>query len=181
MPSESRRAVRTGLAAALLATSAACASATAARPAPFPGAQPNATSRPVAAVPAVPPAGLVAAVQAALDLRGTTYTLGGESPSSGFDCSGLVQYVLAQQGYVVPRTVAEQVHIGRAVSLDEIQPGDLVFFITEGRSASHVGLVVDGLAPATFVHAPGSGGVVRVDRLSSVYWRDRFAGARRMW
>jgi cell wall-associated NlpC family hydrolase len=200
--------LRASAAAAALAAATGCASTGVVRPSPFPGSispavrdakpAPTPASPPVSdasASPAerpsalttsataltLPPASVLAAVQDALDQRGTSYSLGGESPSSGFDCSGLVQYVLARQGITLPRTVAEQVLAGRPVALDELQPGDLVFFITEGRTASHVGIVVDATSLVTFVHAPGSGGFVRTDRMSTPYWRDRFAGARRVW
>ena len=63
------------------------------------------------------------------------------------------------------------------MSLDDVVPGDLVFFVTQGDEVSHVGIVIGG---DRFVHAPNSRGVVRIDSLASGYWGDRVAGARRM-
>jgi cell wall-associated NlpC family hydrolase len=112
----------------------------------------------------------------ALSLRGSPYRDGGADPR-GFDCSGFVNYVFAQHGYAVPRSVGELFRTGREVSADAVQPGDLVFFDTLGAGASHVGIVVGG---DQFVHAPSTNGVVRVDRVSATYWAPRLVGARRI-
>lgn len=112
----------------------------------------------------------------ALSLRGTPYRSGGADPT-GFDCSGLVQYVFAQHGVDVPRTVADQFDAGRSVPEDQLQPGDLVFFATVSRGASHVGIAIGG---DEFVDAPSGSGQVRVEHLGAPYWKSRFLGARRM-
>jgi|SRR5687767_2715282 len=112
----------------------------------------------------------------ALSLRGTPYKNGGADPG-GFDCSGFVRYVFAQHGVPVPRTVVEQYAAGGSVAPTDLQAGDLVFFATTGSGASHVGIVVGG---DSFVHAPSSNGVVRVERLGASYWAARFLGARRL-
>jgi hypothetical protein len=112
----------------------------------------------------------------ALSLRGKPYRSGGADPK-GFDCSGLVRYVFAQHGVPLPRTVSDQYRIGREVAGTELAPGDLVFFSTTSPAASHVGIVVGG---DSFVHAPTSSGVVRVDRLRAAYWSSRYIGARRL-
>jgi cell wall-associated NlpC family hydrolase len=112
----------------------------------------------------------------ALSLRGSPYRDGGADPR-GFDCSGFVNYVFAQHGYAVPRSVGELFRTGREVSADAVQPGDLVFFDTLGAGASHVGIVVGS---DQFVHAPSTNGVVRVDRVSATYWAPRLVGARRI-
>ena len=112
----------------------------------------------------------------ALDLRGVPYRNGGSDPS-GFDCSGFVWYVFAQHGLAMPRTVTEQYRVGDDVDPQSLEAGDLVFFRTEGRSVSHVGMSIGG---DEFVHAPSARGEVRVERLGSSYWRPRFAGARRV-
>jgi cell wall-associated NlpC family hydrolase len=112
----------------------------------------------------------------ALDLRGAPYRNGGVDPS-GFDCSGFVQYVFAQHGVSVPRTVGDQFRAGRDVSAAQLAPGDLVFFTTVAPGASHVGIALGG---DEFVHAPSSTGEVRVERMSAGYWATRFVGARRV-
>jgi cell wall-associated NlpC family hydrolase len=112
-----------------------------------------------------------------MSLRGAPYRNGGADPS-GFDCSGFVSYVFAQQGFALPRTVSEQYDAGRGIPPDAVTPGDLVFFSTVAPGASHVGIIVSS---DLFVHAPSSSGVVRVERLSSPYWSSRLVGARRLF
>jgi len=112
----------------------------------------------------------------ALALRGTRYRDGGTDPS-GFDCSGFTQYVFGQHGIALPRNVKDQFEKGKPVKPTEIEPGDLIFFSTVAPGASHVGIALGGDA---FVHAPSSTGVVRVERLASTYWSQRFVGARRL-
>ena len=151
------------------------------RPRPFPGAPLPPTSEPGAGAPdspAVisPPAGPVAIVSTAMMLRGIPYRNGGSDPS-GFDCSGLVQWVFAQHGIRLPREVRDQYGAGQKIELRDVMPGDLLFFETVSRGASHVGLAIGG---DQFVHAPSSNGVVRVERFTVSYWSKRFVGARRV-
>ncbi|WP_322033042.1 C40 family peptidase [Paraburkholderia sp. J76] len=114
----------------------------------------------------------------AMGLVGTPYRWGGNTPDSGFDCSGLVKYVLARSASVdLPRTTAEMSTRGETVEPDEIASGDLVFFNTTGRPHSHVGIYVGNLR---FVNAPSTGGTVRLDYLTNPYWAKRFDGIRRM-
>jgi len=168
----------------LAVTTGACAAKNAAvpRPRPFPGAAlPPVASEPMARTePAEPlePAepGSSSLVQTALDFLGTPYRNGGTDPS-GFDCSGFVQYVFALHGMAVPREVREQYQAGREIDLKDAQPGDLIFFETVSRGASHVGLVV---GEGRFVHAPSSRGVVRVEAYVANYWSIRIVGARRI-
>ena len=115
-------------------------------------------------------------LRTATDLLGTPYRNGG-STVSGFDCSGFVQYVFAQHGTPLPREVRTQYQHGQTVDLDEVKPGDLVFFETVSRGASHVGIA---LGNGRFVHAPSSRGVVRVEPYTASYWARRFVGARRI-
>jgi hypothetical protein len=109
-------------------------------------------------------------------LVGTPYRSGGATPS-GFDCSGLIYYVFGQAGMNVPRTVRDLFNASASVDREAITEGDLVFFRTNGRRISHVGIANGN---GSFIHAPTSRGVVRVDELSSNYWARRFAGARRL-
>jgi cell wall-associated NlpC family hydrolase len=113
-----------------------------------------------------------------LGFRGVPYRLGGADPG-GFDCSGLVQYVFAQYGISVPRVVDQQYEIGDTVRPSEIKPGDLIFFNTKkrGDGASHVAIAI---GQDSFVHAPNSSGVVRIETLGSAYWGARYIGARRI-
>lgn len=107
---------------------------------------------------------------------GAAYRNGGASPS-GFDCSGFVQYLYAQLGVRLPRTAEQQFDLGRKVSERRLAAGDLVFFRTQGRRISHVGVATgDG----AFIHAPNARSRVRIDRLDTSYWADRYAGARRL-
>ena len=117
-----------------------------------------------------------AVARAALAFEGTPYRPAGADPS-GFDCSGLVQYVFAQHGLAVPRTVQSQFRVGHDIGAGRIQPGDLVFFRVNARAVSHVGIAV---GRGRFVHAPSHRGTVRVELLDSPYWASRYAGARRV-
>jgi cell wall-associated NlpC family hydrolase len=161
---------------AAIATGCATTGAT---PQPFPRSGP----RPPSAVPspgAVEPGSATtgyAVSGTALLYRGVPYRLGGADPN-GFDCSGLVWYVYAQHGLAMPRTVEEQYRVGATVAPSRLEAGDLVFFSTTSRGASHVGIMIGG---DSFVHAPASNGVVRVERLGSSYWSQRYVGARRVF
>jgi cell wall-associated NlpC family hydrolase len=117
-----------------------------------------------------------AVIQTALDFLGVPYRLGGSDPS-GFDCSGLMQWVFARHGMTLPREVRDQYRVGREIDLDEVKPGDLIFFETVSRGASHVGMVI---GEGRFVHAPSSQGVVRVEPYTANYWIRRFVGVRRV-
>jgi len=128
--------------------------------------------------PRPPSSGAATVVDTAVRLEGTPYRNGG-TDTSGFDCSGFVQYVFAQHGVTLPRSVRDQFQAGLAVPRSALIPGDLVFFSTTARGASHVGIVVDA-KDGTFVHAPSERGVVRVERLDADYWSKRYVGARRI-
>jgi cell wall-associated NlpC family hydrolase len=114
----------------------------------------------------------------AMGMLGVRYTFGGNTPESGLDCSGLVRLAFAQTfGMNLPRTSREMSRVGDDISRRELQPGDLVFFNTLRRAFSHVGIYVgDG----KFVHAPSTGGEVRVESMNIPYWQNRFNGARRI-
>ena len=181
----------------LIALLAASVSACAARggrhdppvPRPFPGAalppgagaseppvEPESPPLPAATAASPLPVNVPGVVAMALGYRGVPYRDGGSDPS-GFDCSGFTQYVFRQIGAVLPREVRDQFRAGIEVDRSAIEAGDLVFFETVSRGASHVGVAIGG---GEFVHAPSSRGVVRVERLTSTYWARRYVGARRI-
>ncbi|MGE5339456.1 MAG: C40 family peptidase, partial [Gemmatimonadota bacterium] len=117
-------------------------------------------------------------VMRALSFLGVPYRLGGEDPARGFDCSGLVRYVVdLALGLDLPRRSEAMRKMGHSVTGGPLAPGDLLFFNTLGRPFSHVGLYIgDG----RFVHAPARGGQVRIESMQIPYWRKRFNGARRV-
>lgn len=105
----------------------------------------------------------------ASNFLGTPYQWGGNGPST-FDCSGLVKYVYAQHGINLPRVASAQQTVGIAVSKDQLEPGDLVFF---GYPAHHVGIYVGN---NSYLHAPRTGDVVKISPLT----RSDFSGGRRI-
>lgn len=114
----------------------------------------------------------------AMALVGIRYTLGGNSPEHGMDCSGLVQYVFKDAwGTLLPRTAVEISRVGERIDARELRPGDLVFYNTLKRAFSHVGIY---LGDNKFIHSPSPGGEVRVERMDVAYWTKRFNGARRI-
>jgi len=118
-----------------------------------------------------------ALLQAAQSRIGAPYRYGGAGPEA-FDCSGLVTYAHRRIGVVVPRTAAQQFAAATPVKRNELRPGDLVFFRLESRSVSHVGIYA---GENRFVHAPQSGGNVRMASLDEDHFRRSFAGAGRLY
>ncbi|MGN0182700.1 MAG: NlpC/P60 family protein [Candidatus Ornithomonoglobus sp.] len=117
-----------------------------------------------------------AIVNSAMKYLGVPYVWGGTSPS-GFDCSGLVQYVCSQNGISVPRVAASQRGAGQYVSRENLQPGDLVFF-SRGGGVSHVGIYIGN---GNMIHAPQTGDVVKVSSIETSYRISSYAGAVRVW
>jgi len=114
----------------------------------------------------------------AMSLVGIPYRWGGNTPDSGFDCSGLVKYVVQRAASVnLPRTTSQMEYAGSAITPDQIAPGDLIFFDTDGRPYSHVGIYVGHYR---FVNAPSTGGTVRIDYVTNPYWARHFDGIRRV-
>ena len=112
----------------------------------------------------------------AISLVGTPYRYGGNTPDGGFDCSGLIGYVYKERaGIRAPRTVAALSGWGQQVSTSSAQTGDLVVF-GQGSSSTHAGIYVGN---GRFVHAPSTGGMVRLDHLSSKYWARQQVSFRR--
>jgi cell wall-associated NlpC family hydrolase len=114
-------------------------------------------------------------IDSATSMIGQPYRFGGSEPG-GFDCSGLVYYAAANAGIRVPRTTAEQLEFGTNVRLAELAPGDLVFMHLSGKEL-HVAIALDR---QLFVHAPSSGGRVRVDSLLAQPYANGFIAARRV-
>ncbi len=156
----------------VLATLAGCASA----PKPLP--------LPMSPVPTVTPPKPASAqyddlLFHAFSLVGTPYRWGGNAPETGFDCSGLINYVFRETaGVTLPRTTAGLSALPGTAAADALLPGDLVLFATKGgQRVDHAGIYVgDG----RFVHAPSSGGKVRLDSLQASYWQRSFTSARRV-
>lgn len=114
----------------------------------------------------------------ALAHLGVPYRAGGLSPRTGFDCSGLVVYVYrVSAGLALPRNTFDLSRRGEPVEREDLMPGDLVFYNTQRREYSHVGIY---LGEGRFIHAPSSGGEVRVESLHAGYWARRYNGARRV-
>ncbi|TVT50541.1 MAG: glycoside hydrolase [Denitromonas halophila] len=108
----------------------------------------------------------------------TPYRFGGNSRDTGIDCSALVQQVFQRAlGLDLPRTTSELAKIGDSLKRAQLKAGDLVFFNTRRRAYSHVGIY---LGSDRFLHAPSSGGKVRIESLNTRYWNKRFNGGRRV-
>ena len=116
-------------------------------------------------------------VQMAQQYMGTPYAWGGSSPG-GFDCSGFIYYIYSQFGISLPRMSDGQFEVGRAISGDNLLPGDLVFFTTYETGASHVGIYLGG---GLFIHASSAAGEVTITPLGKSYYQERYLGARRVW
>lgn len=117
------------------------------------------------------------AIKTARDMIGVPYLWGGESPTAGFDCSGLVVYSYQKAGIKLPRTAFLQFKATRPVRSDLIQPGDLLFFRLERDKISHVAIY---LGRNRFIHAPSTGKLVSVAELTTPFWKKRFVRAGRI-
>ena len=121
----------------------------------------------------VPAARYSQVVSIALQYLGIPYVWGGASPSTGFDCSGLIQYVYAQVGVYLPHHAASQFSYGTPVSREQLEPGDLVFF----NGLGHAGIAIGG---GQFVHAPHTGDVVKISSLYEDWYYATWVGGRRL-
>ena len=118
-------------------------------------------------------------VMQAMNFLGVPYRRGGNTAEQGFDCSGFTRFVFENSiGLVLPRRADQQAQTAglKSVNREELKPGDLVFFNTMRKAFSHVGIYV---GEGKFIHAPRTGGEVRVEDMRQAYWSKRFNGARR--
>jgi cell wall-associated NlpC family hydrolase len=171
-----RRTARHVLLGAVMLLLAACASGPR-RPAP------RESQSALANLPARAPAGNAGTANdvlfRAIALVGTPYRWGGNTPDSGFDCSGLVDYIYRNAaGLALPHSSREMSELDgeRVRRMTDLMSGDLVFF-GGNTGISHVGVYV---GKGRFVHAPNSGGTVRLDDIDGPYWRDHFAFGKRL-
>ena len=116
-----------------------------------------------------------AVLEYAAQFLGTPYVYGGSTPS-GFDCSGFTSYVFKNTVGSIPRVAQSQFDATTRVSMDELLPGDLVFFGSSASSISHVGIYVGN---NQFIHSPHTGDVVKYDSLTGSY-ASRFQGGGRV-
>ena len=113
----------------------------------------------------------------AMTLVGTPYRYGGNTPQSGFDCSGLIGHVYqTHTGQVPPRSTTRLQFWGNAVVPEHVRMGDLVVFLNSNNAATHAGIYVGS---NRFVHAPSTGGVVRLDSLTTKHWASQTMLVRR--
>ena len=117
-------------------------------------------------------------INRAMEVIGVRYRWDTELPQSGLDGSSFVGYVFKDKlGFLLPRKSTQMSRVGKPITREELQPGDLVFFNTMRLTFSHVGIYV---GDNKFIHSPSKGTNVRVDDLGSLYWDKRFDGARRL-
>ncbi len=114
----------------------------------------------------------------AKEMVGVRYRYGGSSPSSGFDCSGLIYYSYKRIGLRSPRTTRDLYRHARPVNQSELRTGDILFFKLDGKKVSHTAIY---LGNGRMVHAPSSGKRVSYASLRSRFWRSRFIGAGRLY
>jgi cell wall-associated NlpC family hydrolase len=118
------------------------------------------------------------AVKSAYAQVGKKYRLGGESPQKGFDCSGLVWWAYKQHGLKIPRLTVDQAKSGKAVAIGRQRTGDIVVFRTgQSPRGLHTGLYADG---DSFIHSPRAGERVRMESMTTPYWRNKLIAVRRV-
>jgi len=112
----------------------------------------------------------------AMGLLDTGYRFGGRNPEAGLDCSGMVSYIVEQvSGKRLPHNALQIAQRTRPIQVSELQPGDLVFFNTQKRQHSHMGIYIGN---GRFIHAPSSRGAVRIERMDNPYFSPRLDGVR---
>ena len=113
-------------------------------------------------------------VRFARNMMNKNYAYGGNDPSSGFDCSGLVYYAYKEAGISIPRTSGAQYKKSRKIELKNAQDADLVFFSTYAPGATHVGIYIGN---GRFIHSPSVGKKVQIVDMENPYWKKNFYGA----
>jgi len=114
----------------------------------------------------------------AMGFLGINYKYGGNTPETGFDCSGFVRHIFSQTiGVTLPRNAKAMSDNGVNISKHDLKAGDLVFFNTLKREYSHVGIY---LGDDRFIHSPSSGGGIEIANMSARYWANRYDGGRRI-
>ena len=112
-----------------------------------------------------------------ISLIGIPYRWGGNTPQQGMDCSGFIRYVFRKSlGITLPRTAAEMARVGKRVSVDQLEPGDLIFFNTKRGSNTHIGMYI---GDNKFIQSPRTGETIQVTELTSS-WRSKINGAKRI-
>ncbi|MEN1927700.1 C40 family peptidase [Luteimonas sp. MJ250] len=172
---------RAPIAAAVLLTvafAAGCGRTAVRAPSPSPARVPAVAEREWPQVTPADPAAANAVMMRAISLVGTPYRYGGNTPEGGFDCSGLVNYVYRDMlDLKLPRTSRDlAAYQGPKIQPEKLATSDLVFF-GSGGSVTHVGIYI---GEGRFVHAPSTGGTVRLDHLDGSYWRRNYSGAKRI-
>ena len=111
-----------------------------------------------------------------MSLVGTPYKYGGSSSATGFDCSGMIQYVYQNAlGVSLPRTARDMAAASRSIAPARLKTGDLVFFNTSGSNPySHVGLYIGN---GEFIHAPSSGKTIQTEKLAKPFYAKNYLGA----
>ena len=115
-------------------------------------------------------------VRLALSMVGVPYRYGSADPRKGFDCSGLVYYTYTSNGYAVPRTSRAQFDAALKIPLAQAAEGDLLFF-QDQETLSHVGIY---LGDGKFIHAPSTGGSVRVENIDAPYYQRHLVAVGRL-
>jgi len=115
-------------------------------------------------------------METAYNQIGKPYVWGGNGPNV-FDCSGFTVYCYKAIGVTLPRVAEDQAKVGAAVSKENLKPGDLIFFNTNGKNISHVGMYVGN---GEFIHASSGSGCITVSQLSNSYYTRTYVGARRI-
>ncbi len=113
-------------------------------------------------------------VTLAREMQGKKYVRGGKDPR-GFDCSGLIYYILKEMNVGLPGSSAEQARLGKSIPLPQARQGDLIFFGT-GQAISHVGIITENTKDCLkVIHSSSSKGVIEENILKSDYWLKRIA------